>query len=293
MVCSSCGAPLAASMPVAPEPSSLGTSEAEPEFAASEADAEPLGASESEAEPEPEPEPAPLPIPLVAPSPPITQGTPAATGGGSQLLRSLLMIGAVAVAAALVAWVVLAKPWGHRPPKTLVATRASSEEKARVVSPSPTFARSESGHQVAPVAPRRQVVVVSTPPPTPRPAPAKAVPTAPPPTPEKKAAPVAPVIVDNFVAVRTLPRRICVQYKVENVTLVEITNEGTGATIYSRNLDVANGRVAENPQPICLRRGTGSTVLEYELQASGPGGEVVRTMFVQPGSRGKRRYASP
>jgi hypothetical protein len=213
------------------------------------------------------------------------------------LVRGGLIVGAVVVAAALVAWVVLAKPFQHRPVKTVVATLASSEPKVPVASPRPTFAHYESPRPAASVAHRALVAVVTktpTPTPTPAAATAKPVPPPPPPKPEKTVTPAAPaVVIDNFAQVRVLPRRVCIQYKVENVTLIEITNEGTGATVYTRNLDVANGRVAENPVPICLRRGTGSNEIQYELQASGPGGEVVKTMVVEPGPRGKKRFASP
>lgn len=279
------------SLPVAPV--------TEPEFGGSEGETETLGGSEAEEPPpEPEPVPAPLPIPSAEPTPPVTQGTPPA-GGRSGLIRNVLIVGAVALLAALAAWVVLAKPFDHGPSKT-VAVTSSPPLPTTVVSPSPSGAvtRPEPVHKTLRTSLVRHVVVATKPPPTkppptPVPAtPAKAVVTEPPPTPKKPPAPpAAKVTIDNFFAVRTLPRRVCVRYKVENVTSIEITNQATGATIYTRNLDVANGRVAESLQPICLRRG--ATVLEYELQASGPAGEAVRPIFLQPREPVKKQGTPP
>ncbi|MGC9993662.1 MAG: hypothetical protein ABSD52_14890 [Candidatus Cybelea sp.] len=205
----------------------------------------------------------------------------------------MLIVGAVALAAALAVWVLIAKPFDHGPTKAVAVSSSPREGRVVVPSPSPVIVRTGSAREPARIA-TRQLAVAKKPPATPTPVPAtpaKPVATEPPPPPKKTAPPAPPaVLVDNFVIVRTLPQRVCIHYKVENVTKVEIINEGTGATVYTRDLDAVNGRVAENPQPICLRRGTGAG---YELHAHGPGGDLAKLMSVPPAERGKRQSASP
>jgi hypothetical protein len=95
--------------------------------------------------------------------------------------------------------------------------------------------------------------------------------------------PVAgPVRIESFRVVRTLPRRVCVDYVVTDVKSISIKNETTGQAVYSQSFGVKEGKLAVNPACIFLKRGRGDEVFTYELLASGSQSQAAKTITVDP-----------
>jgi outer membrane biosynthesis protein TonB len=162
-----------------------------------------------------------------------------------------------------------------------------------VVSATPTPAPTQ--RPTAPPTPR-PTRPPPTPAPTPKPMPkpaSSAAPSQKPTTsPTQAPTPLAgPVRIGSFRVVRTLPRRVCVDYSVTDVTSISIKNETTGQAVYSQNFGAKEVKLAVNPACIFLKRGRGDEVFTYELLASGTHSQAAKTISVDPAT--PRRKQSP
>jgi hypothetical protein len=124
---------------------------------------------------------------------------------------------------------------------------------------------------------------------TPTPAPAKTA-TPPPlitstPAPAKTATPAPTVAstvkIDSFTVMRSLRRRVCLGFRVENATNVSITNARTQEVVYAR--DLSGKGVAENQPPcVFVKRGGVRGAIGFELVASGQNSQTTKYLSAPP-----------
>jgi hypothetical protein len=100
-------------------------------------------------------------------------------------------------------------------------------------------------------------------------------------TPAPTAVPIASVRIESFAIVNTLPRRVCVNYAVANVTSISITNTANGRTVFSRQF-AAPVRLAVSPPPCIYLFRRPRAYVTFELQASGPKSQTVSSIIVPP-----------
>jgi hypothetical protein len=122
--------------------------------------------------------------------------------------------------------------------------------------------------------------------PTPKPPPVRTAPPVPArtATPAPTATPIAAVRIESFAIVNTLPRRVCVNYQVANVTSISITNTATGRTVFSRQF-AAPVSLAVTPFPCIYLFRRPRAYVTFELLASGPKSQITSSVIVPPIAR--------
>lgn len=287
--CSSCGAPLTVKEP---EPEVV-AAEREPEVIAESSQAsEPERESEEDLYPETVAEEPPVSgesVPLeqgqaVVPPPPPPPSPPPPPPGSPwpALIGLAVILGALAIAA-----VIVSTAHSHR---RLASALASPVPTVYSTPPSP---RPAATARAVVIHKRLVVAHVASPAPvkTSTPAPAKTATPAPAktatPAPAKTATPApaatvaATVKIDSFTVVRSLRRRVCLGFRVENATYVSITKAQTQEVVYAR--DLSGIGVAEN-QPPCVfvqRRGEQGAI-GFELLASGHNSQTTKYLSAPP-----------